>query len=691
MKPFEAILDFLVASAAPGRPGPAAVDAQAQLLEEARDEAGEARRLNAAFLLALCGPGHAMASRAREVLDRLQRSPGWRDVAQHCLEGLSRVRSEIQRGCDEDPGFLERLRDTAAWSRGPEAGRDPYETAERIWSVFFPEAVGIRGREEERIRALRRARTVRIDSPNPLPLNDPGRQVLFTANALLTIPPPGSPNREGALPDDLRRRLEPVLGEPQKIWYDHPIEIGTPPENNEILYGLRGLDEAMAFEKRRGNLAPERRAVCLLSVSVTHEGLHGLARDYIRDEIRRFGGFEHLHVFAFTESDTRRLGEELLRPAADGYLGGIHPAAGFPEVFGVDGEYGRHYTFLKAVAPLWQLLVDPSVRATFKIDLDQVFPQERLVAETGASALEHLTTPLWGAGGKDARGRPVELGLLAGALVNEGDIHKGLFTPDVRFPSHPPSGDELVFHSALPQALSTEAEMTARYGPGGIDGRKACLQRVHVTGGTTGALVDALRRHRPFTPSFIGRAEDQAFLLSTLAGDAPLPAYLHEPGLIMRHDKASFAADAVRSAHLSKLIGDDVRILLFSAYARVLADPVSPLKETLDPFTGGFVSRIPETVVHLRSALRAASRFSSGRAGEGLRLVREGAQRVGKTLAFTGGEESLLGRAYDRERRGWNLYYDLLDALEGALERGDGKAKRLRGRARGIIRQCAVT
>ena len=691
MKPFETILDFLVASGSPRTPGPAAVDAQAQLLEEARDEAGRARRLNAAFLLALCGPGHAAATRAREVLDRLQRDPDWRDVARHYIEGLSRVRMEVQRACEEDPGFLERLRDTADWTSGLDAGLDPRQTAERIWSVFFPEAAGIRGREEERIRELRRARTVRVDSPNPSPLDDPGRQVLFTANVLLTVPPAESLNRERDLPDDLRRRLEPVLGEPQKTWYDHPIQIGTPPENNEILYGLRGLDQAMAFEKRRGTLAPERRAVCLLSISVTHEGLHRLARDYIRDEIRRFGGFEHLHVFAFTESDTRRLGEEVLRPAADRYLGGVHPAAEFPEVFGVDGEYGRHYTFLKAAAPLWQLMVDPSVRATFKIDLDQVFPQERLVAETGASALEHLTSPLWGAAGEDARGRPVELGLLAGALVNEGEIHKGLFTPDVRFPSHPPSGEDLVFFSTLPQALSTETEMMARYGPHTPDGRKTCIQRFHVTGGTTGALVETLRRHRPFTPSFIGRAEDQAYLLSSLAGDPPRPAYLHEPGLVMRHDKASFAADAVRSAHLSKLIGDDVRILLFSAYARALADPVSPLKETLDPFTGGFISRIPETVVHLRSALRAASRFSSGRSGEGLRLVREGAQRIGKTLAFTGGEESPLERAYDRERRGWNLYYDLLDALEGALERGDGEARKLRGRARGIIQQCAVT
>jgi hypothetical protein len=515
--------------------------------------------------------------------------------------------------------------------------------------------------------------------------------VLFTANVLLTTPSAGSLSREGRLSDDLRRRLEPVLDEPQKTWYDHPVPIGTPPENNEILYGLQGLDEAAAFEKGRGTLSPESRLVCLLSVSVTHEGLHRLARDYIREEIRSAGGFRHLHVFAFTEADTRRLGEEVLRPAARRYLGGVHPAAGFPEMLGVDGEYGRHYTFLKAVAPLWQLLVDPSVRATFKIDLDQVFPQERLAAETGASALEHLTSALWGAEGRDARGRPVELGLLAGALVNEADIHEGLFTPDVRFPTRPPSVEELVFFSALPQALSTEAEMMTRYGPRTPDGKRSCIERVHVTGGTTGARVEALRRHRPFTPSFIGRAEDQAFLMSRLTGDAPRPAYLHAPGLIMRHDKASFAAEAVRSAHLSKLIGDDVRILLFSAYARVLADSVSSLKETLDPFTGGFISHLPETVVHLRSALRAAERFSSGRPEEGLRLVREGAHRIGKTLVFAQGEESPLRQACEREQRGWKLYYDLLDGLEGGLERVDGAAQKLRARARRIVQQCAVT
>ena len=235
--------------------------------------------------------------------------------------------------------------------------------------------------------------------------------------------------------------------------------------------------------------------------------------------------------------------------------------------------------FLKAVTALWQVLVDPDVRGTFKIDLDQVFPQAELVAETGASAFEHLETPLWGAVGVDPHGRELDLGMIAGALVNERDISRGLFTPDVAYPAGPLALDRSVFFSALPQALSTRAEMMERYDSPERDGRTRCLQRVHVTGGTNGILADALRRHRPFTPSFVGRAEDQAYLLSVLGpsdapiGERPEPrlAYAHAAGLIMRHDKEAFAGEAMAAAEAGKLIGDDVRILQFSALARVIA------------------------------------------------------------------------------------------------------------------------
>ena len=265
----------------------------------------------------------------------------------------------------------------------------------------------------------------------------------------------------------------------------------------------------------------------------------------------------HVDVYVFSEAATDRLIDEILAPAIERYLGqqDIEPLR---RVFGVDGEYGRHYSFLKAISALWHVLVDQRVRATFKIDLDQVFPQKQLVKEGGGSAFEHFQSPLWGARGRDADGQTVELGMLAGALVNEADIALGLFTPDVKRPSSIPAGEAVAFFNRLPMALSTEAEMMTRYTgtAGDPDGKHTCLHRIHVTGGTNGILVDALRRHRPFTPTFIGRAEDQAYLLSVLfAGSAPL-RYVHSAGLMMRHDKEAFAGLAIEAAKVGRFVGD---------------------------------------------------------------------------------------------------------------------------------------
>ena len=34
------------------------------------------------------------------------------------------------------------------------------------------------------------------------------------------------------------------------------------------------------------------------------------------------------------------------------------------EILGVDGEYGRHYTFLKSISAFWQVFINPVVRGT---------------------------------------------------------------------------------------------------------------------------------------------------------------------------------------------------------------------------------------------------------------------------------------------------------------------------------------
>ena len=69
-------------------------------------------------------------------------------------------------------------------------------------SVFFPEGTGISEAKQERIKQLRAKRIVRITELNASPITDPGQQLLFTSNVLLTVPDESAPPEVLALPDD---------------------------------------------------------------------------------------------------------------------------------------------------------------------------------------------------------------------------------------------------------------------------------------------------------------------------------------------------------------------------------------------------------------------------------------------------------------------------------------------------------
>jgi hypothetical protein len=296
----------------------------------------------------------------------------------------------------------------------------------------------------------------------------------------------------------------------------------------------------------------------------------------------------------------------------------------------------------------------------------------------------------------DSAGRKVELGMIAGALVNEKDIGKSLYTPDVKFPSHIPGGEAAVFFSGLPMAFSTAAELMTRYTEKGINGREKCIQRIHVTGGTNGILVDSLRKYRPFTPTFIGRAEDQAFLLSTLFEKEEHLRYFHCDGLIMRHDKEAFAGEAIKAAETGRQIGDLIRILYFTCYAEALPWDVDRIKDAVDPFTGCFISRIPFTVVFLRLALSLAESFEK-RTEEALNkavlLQKTGSKRLYDLINRLLESENPLKDAYHLEKSGWDLYYDILDAVEDEMNAKEdaGFIDRLTANARNIITQGRIS
>jgi len=682
---FESIIKYLSDSSCCG------IHVSAQFRPGEDDNAAIARNLNAAFLISLSGSTHHLYREALDYTANLASHPSWGRTAGFYNHGLELVSAEISKRCYDDAGFRVDMEALSEWREGGNEGSRK-EIVEKIHRVFFPEGVGAFERNEDEIKRLQEKRKIHISKLNPSPISDPAKEILFTSNILVTTPPVSRGLDELDLRASLKSALEQIVQEEQFYWYDHPIPVGISSKENEVLYGLEGLDRAIEFEKKRGTIDEDARVTCLLSVSVTHEGLQGIVKEYLEDELRKEKKIEHLDIYVFTEADTIKLVESIFVPVAVRLLN-IKECGPLYEVFGVDGEYGRHYSFLKAIAAFWKVFIDPDKKGTFKIDLDQVFPQEELVAQAGLSAFEHFRTPLWGAEGTDSEGDEVELGMIAGALVNQEDIGKSLFTPDVTFPSQDAEGDELVFFSRLPQALSTEAEMMTRYDDSEIDGKTHCIQRIHVTGGTNGILIDSLRRQRPFTPTFIGRAEDQAYILSVLhAGNGRKLRYVHKDGLIMRHDKEAFAGEAIKMAAMGKLIGDYVRMLMFSYYARALPWTLKEIKKTIDPFTGCFVSEVPLTAVYLRFALKTASFFREGlkdKEQQGFEFAQFGIKRLHDMIRKFSAEPNPLVEKYKREKHGWDMFYDILDSAE-QLNKDDAFMEEIKKKAASLINGCRI-
>ncbi|NEQ50980.1 MAG: hypothetical protein F6K11_12735 [Leptolyngbya sp. SIO3F4] len=639
--------------------------------------------LNAAFLIVLAGEVHPNFSEAQTYLEKLSTSPDWGKAAKFYTQSAQLIAQELEQACAADAELkskLDQIADTLAGAAG-----DTVAAANAVWSVLFPEGTGIWGQEADRVATLREKRTVTIDQLNPNPIENPAKQVLFTSNALLTMPL-GSADLS-SFDTGFQSELAEAADDPQLYWYDHPIPIGVSEESNEILYGLKHLDHAVAFENQQSGSAD--KVNCVLSVSVTHERLQTLGKSYLKQVLAASEPLDQLNIFAFTETDTNALIDKVLLPILE-HSSSSEGANEMLSVFGVDGRYGRHYSFLKAIVPLWNVLVDPEIKATFKIDLDQVFPQAELLEQTGATAFGHLKTPLWGATGKDSAGQAIELGMIAGALVNQRDIHKGVFTPDVTVPGAKLNPDEYVFFSKLPQALSTEAEMMTRYEAGtDFDAETKAIQRIHVTGGTNGVLVDTLRRYQTFTPSFIGRAEDQAYILSA-RGQEPHLGYAHASGLIMRHDKEGFAQEAIAMAKVGKQVGDYLRILLFSKYAEVLPEAMDTIKVDIDPFTGCFISRLPITVAMLRLSLKVATLFNAGKSDEATEFIHTATFQLQEGLDFIQGEPSDLKKTYEREKAGWQLFYQALESVEKALKSGESWAVEAQKATQEIVENCRV-
>ena len=506
---------------------------------------------------------------------------------------------------------------------------NPNASKKHLWEYFCPTAKQADEHPEKMTQTIFKKRSLSNLKKANIQLDTPASQLLFTSNILIS--PPIDPNSED-LPAPFFDEARYFYNQPQDYWYDHPIPLDASNQENELLYGLRKLDDALNIEKNKGVIDKNSKINMVLSISVTHIGMEGLAVRYVEMLINEHLNLKHLNIYAFDENKCQQLISSLCpddKKAA--------------EAFGVNGSYGRHYSFLKAILAVWHSAVNPETCFTFKIDLDQVFDQPILLKKHGKTALQLLCNPYWGGSALDSNAILVDLGMIAGGLVNEADSDADEFVPDVARPDTNTLLSQIssrsVFCSQWPQAISTEAEIAQM---------QHNYQRVHVTGGTTGICVDALYKWRPFTPSFISRAEDQAFALSAFGFEGYL-SHLHAAGLIMRHDKAAFAGRSIKHAADSKAIGDIERLLFFSRYTEILPAKQSDIIQHIWPFTSCFISPNPEILAGLIFALDGS--FKGGK------YVEDGAVRLLKSIEFCHDKMEIQ---LSEEKQGWASFYDAI-------------------------------
>lgn len=177
--------------------------------------------------------------------------------------------------------------------------------------------------------------------------------------------------------------------------------------------------------------------------------------------------------------------------------------------------------------------------------------------------------------------------------------------------------------------------------------------------------------------------------MATFFNSSPRLACARADWLVMRHDKEAFAKDAIERARIDKLVGDYERTILFTAYARSLSNGKIALKNHLDPFTGCFISAIPVTVTLMRFALRTIRFFEEGSPDDGDTFARTGIRRIGSALRLASSSE--LADTFDEERRGWDTYYDVIEAVDKALQAGDLFALDLQRRTRKLVGEIVIT
>lgn len=487
------------------------------------------------------------------------------------------------------------------------------EKANIISEIWAPETA------MDREEILRRWKLTEV-RPNQKPIKP--TEILLQFNALYTLPE--APEN---VPEIYRKQAATAVMDPgSKIAdYDHPVHLFEGDENHEVINCLRELEEDLAFEKKQKVIPADYRMPVLLSVSVTHRNLDAPCGAWLLERIKSLG-LTHMRVYVLTEQAVDAVKEEALTEAVG--------------VYSVFGKYGVHFNALKYTQLLFERAY--GTRGGFKLDTDEGIRSRDLFEVTGKTWLQTLCHELWGGTAVDWRGKPVELAFNLGEYINEKDIDRlgykqAMREPDVKGPSSPINGD-IFFNKGY-----AHAKATALYNE--FSGLSDTVSHTVVKGGGYGITNHGLRAVVPFTFSLVGRAEDQQFYFSGLAGGA---RGIFHPDLRIAHYKGT-VAESERKTAVSRFIGDMYRLIIFQYLVAELG-----VKEDIDPMPGVFAGELARAQAFFHILYKALQYVNNGDTKSAETLIGEGWEELENLMEAI--DSGKIKRQYASEREEWKRF-----------------------------------
>jgi hypothetical protein len=239
-----------------------------------------------------------------------------------------------------------------------------------------------------------------------------------------------------------------------------------------------------------------------------------------------------------------------------------------------------------------------------------------------------------------------------GEYINSIDIDRfgyanSLRSPDVEVPNSW-KGPNMFFQKGF-----AHGRATALYNR--FNSVEEGISHTVVKGGGYGITNEGLRQGLPFTFSWVGRAEDQQFYFSGLAGG--IRGIFH-PNLRIAHYKSSVRG-AEEKTEAARFTGDMYRLILFQRLAEIYG-----VKDDIDPMPGVFAGELARAQACFALMVKAMDFTAHGNDEAARFLIEEGIPELADLEARIDSGE--LERELRRERAGWQSFIKSVDAADPA-------------------------